>query len=219
MLKYTLTNDEKIPAIVTRGDNSTPVWIQSRWPEEDKYSVYVRHTGCGHCCTSMALNLCGVKINPHEEYTYCREKWGEPRMGEPLFEDNFLSQTGIAEIVNSFNVKAEAFGVPENGAHDAAKHIEKALADGKLVIFWSHPSEKLPDNPFSTGEHYVLFCGFMDDGKILVANSGVKGHTQNGIQFTDIETIEKCIFEGTQTTDYTWGRHNFSKSGAYVVVG
>ena len=217
-ITYTYTGDSTQPAIVTRGENSTPVWIQQEW-KEGEFAEFIRKNGCGHCCSSMALNLNGIKINPHEEFALCRKKWGAPRMGEPLFEDNFLSETGIEEIIKSFGINAKAYGIEEGKAFEASVFIENQLKEGKQVIFWSHPSDKLPDNPFSPGDHYVLAVGFTDDGKILIANSSQKAHTETGIQFTDRETIEKVLFEGTQTSDYTWGRYDFTKSGAFVVVG
>lgn len=219
MLDITLeyTSNTEIPVIITKGNYSTPVWIQQEW-QSGEYAQYIRKNGCGHCCTAMALNLCGVKIDPHEEYCLCRKMWGEPRMGQPLFEDHFLSQTGIAEVIKSFNIPAQAFGVEPSKAYEASCHIEKELLDGKLVILWSHPSDKLDDNPFSSGEHYIFAVGIEEDCKILIANSSARGKAKNGIQYTDRETIEKVLFEGTKTTDYTWGRYDFSKCGAYVVV-
>ena len=94
MVSYTFTGDENAPAIVSIGNKSTPVWIQQNW-QDGEYAQYVRKNGCGHCCTAMALNLNGVKINPHEEFEHCRKMWGEPRMSEPINEDNFLSVKGI----------------------------------------------------------------------------------------------------------------------------
>lgn len=217
-IAYKYTGDSAEPAIITMGENSTPVWIQQEW-ETGEYAEFIRKNGCGHCCTTMALNLNGIKINPHEEFTLCRKMWGEPRRGEPLFEDNFLSETGIEEIIKSFGIKAKAYGVEYGKAYEASVFIENQLKEGRQVIFWSHPSDKLPDNPFSTGEHYVLAVGIMEDGRILIANSSKKAHTETGIQFTDRETIEKVLFEGTETSDYTWGRYDFTKSGAFVIVG
>ena len=217
-IKYEYTGDSKIPAIITKGCNFTPVWIQQEW-ETGEFSAYIRKNGCGHCCTAMALNLCGIKINPHEEYVLCRKMWGEPRMGEPLFEDHFISETGIVQIIKNFDIKAEAFGVKKSLTYEAKEHIINELNAGKMAIIWSHPSDKLPDNPFSPGEHYILAAGITEDGEILVANSSLRAHTKKGIQLTDSETIEKVLFEGTVTSDYTWGRYDFSKSGAYVIIG
>lgn len=214
---YEYTQNPKIPAYVQVGEKSTPVWIQQLW-EDGEFSEYVRRNGCGHCCTAMVLNLHGVNIDPHEEYTLCRKRWGKPRMGEPLFEDNFLSGTGIAEILESFNVPAKTYGVPEGNVNAAAKHISDCLKDGKQVILWSHPSDKLPDNPFSSGEHWILAVGYMEDGQILVANSSQKAATDKGIQFTDIETIEKVLFEGSEPMDFTWGRYDLKHGGGYVVA-
>jgi len=217
-LSFEYTGNPDIPAIVTKGDKSSPVWIQQNW-NTGTYANYIKKNGCGHCCTAMALNLNGIKINPHEEYELCRKMWGEPRMGEPLFEDHFISETGICEIIRSFGVEAQAFGVEISKSHEAAKHIISELSLGKSVIIWSHPSDKLSDNPFSPGEHYVLAVGLTDEGKIFIANSSSRSKAENGIQHADFEMIEKVLFEGTQTTDYTWGRYDFTKSGAYVVVG
>lgn len=217
-ITYRCTGDSAAPAIITINKNSTPVWIQQEWIAGE-YAELIRKNGCGHCCTSMVLNLNGIKIDPHEEFSLCRKMWGKPRMGEPLFEDNFLSETGIEEIIKSFGIRAKAYGVENGKAYETSVFIENQLKEGKQVIIWSHPSDKLPDNPFSSGEHYVLAAGITDDGKILIANSSKKAHTQTGVQFADRETIEKVLFEGTQTSDYTWGRYDFSKSGAFVVVG
>jgi len=217
-ITYKCTNDPKIPAIIKYGENSTPVWIQQLW-EEGEFAQYIRKNGCGHCCTAMVLNLCGVTITPHEEYVLCRKMWGEPRVGEPFFEDNYLSATGIEQVFKSFGITAKAYGVAEDETQSAAEHIEKELKSGKCVIIWSHPSDKLSDNPFSSGEHWILAVAFDDDGKILVANSSQRAATGNGIQQTDIQTIEKVLFEGSQTADFTWGRHDLKRGGGYVVVG
>ena len=217
-VKYTYTGNSKIPAVITVNNESTPVWIQQKW-EDGEYAEFIRKNGCGHCCTAMALNLNGIKITPHEEYCLCRMLWGAPRMGEPINEDNFLSETGIAEIIKHHGIAACAFGVANGGAYDSSVFIENELLSGKQVILWSHPSNKLPDNPFSPGEHYILAVGITEDGKILIANSSNRAEAKNGIQFTDRKTIEKVLFEGTTPTDYTWGRYDFTKSGAFVVIG
>ena len=217
-ISYQNTENSKIPAVITVGNHSAPVWIQQEW-ETGEYAEYIRKNGCGHCCTSMALNLNGVKIDPYKEFCLCRKMWGPPRMGEPFFEDHFLSETGIEQVIKSFGIEAKAFGIEQGKAYEASVFIEKELMAGKQVIFWSHPSDKLPDNPFSSGEHYVLAVGVANDGSILIANSSKKANTKTGIQFTDRETIEKVLFEGTETADYTWGRRDYTKCGAFVVVG
>ena len=215
---YKYTGNTKEPAIITRDNYSTYVLIQQEW-ETGEYAKFIQKNGCGHCCTAMALNLNGITITPHEEYCLCRELWGAPRMGEPIYEDNFLSETGIAEIIRYFGIPARAFGIESGKAYEASVFIENELLAGKQIIIWSHPSDKLPDNPFSPGEHYILAAGFTDDGKILIANSSRRSKAENGIQFTERETIEKVLFEGTQISDYTWGRYDFAKSGAFVVIG
>lgn len=93
------------------------------------------------------------------------------------------------------------------------------LSKGKVVIIWSHPSDKLCDNPFSRGDHYILAADITQEGKIFIANSSSSADIKNGIQFTDSETLEKIIFEDTIITDHTWGRYDFTKGCAYVVVG
>ena len=215
---YKYTNDASVPAIITLGEHTTPVWIQQKW-QEGEWAQFVQKNGCGHTCTAMVLNLNGININPHEEFALCRKLWGEPRMGEPLYEDNFISASGIVKVIESFGIKAQAFGVPEGKAHEEAQHIENMLREGKQVIFWSHPSDKLPDNPFSSGEHYVLAVGFTKDDKILIANSSEKAAVKDGIQTTDTDTIAKVLREGSEPMDFTWGRHDLVHSGGYVVVG
>ena len=215
---YKYTENAKEPAIITRDKYSTRVWIQQEW-ESGEYAKYIQKNGCGHCCTAMALNLSGITITPYEEYCLCRKLWGTPRIGEPIYEDHFLSETGIAEIIRHFGIPAQAFGIENGKAHEASVFIEKELLAGKQVIIWSHPSDKLPDNPFSPGEHYILAAGFTEDGKILIANSSNRSKAENGIQFTERGTRERVVFEGTQVTDYTWGRHEMSKSGAFGIVG
>ena len=216
--KKTDNSDEKIYAEVFAHGYSTPVWNQNKW-QDGEYAEYIRKNGCGHCCTAMALNLNGVKISPHEEFVLCRKMWGEPRMGEPLCEDNFISPSGLAQIIKRFGINAAAYGIEAGKSYEASVHIEKELQNGRQVIIWSHSSEKLNPNPFSKGEHYILAAGFTQDGKILIANTSDYVADQNGIQFTDRVTIEKILMEDTRITDYTWGRYNFSDGGSYVVVG
>lgn len=215
---YSFTGNTKIPSEITFNGNSTPVWIQQEW-DDGEYAEFIRRNGCGHCCTAMALNLHGIKINPHEEFALCRKKWGEPRMGEPLEEDNFMSVCGIVKILAEFDVSAQGFGVPVGESEKAAEHIVKMLREGKQVIFWSHPSEKLENNPFSSGEHYVLAVSISDDGKILIANSSKRAETSDGIQFTDRETLAAVLYEGADPQDFTWGRYDLAHNGGYVVVG
>ncbi len=215
---YEYTNDASVPAIITLGEYSTPVWIQQKW-QEGEYAGFVQKNGCGHTCTAMALNLNGIKITPHEEFTLCRKMWGEPRMGDPLYEDNFASASGIVKVITSFGIKAEAFGIPEGKACECAQHISDMLKEGKQVIFWSHPSDKLPDNPFSSGEHYVLAVGYTEEGDILIANSSENAAVNDGIQKTDTDTISKVLREGSDPMDFTWGRYDLVHSGGYVVVG
>ena len=217
-ITFEFTENSKAPSVITKGKFSTPVWIQQEWTDGE-YAKYIVQNGCGHCSAAMALNLCGVKITPYEEYLLCRKMWGAPRQGEPLFEENYLSGTGIENVINSLGVPAKAYGVEKGKTKESAEHIFESLNEGKSVVLWSHPSAKLCDNPFSPGEHWILLCGLCDDGKILVANSSKRGKTDRGIQFTDIETVEKVLFEGSEINDYTWGRHNLLGGGAYVVVG
>ncbi|MBQ8758363.1 MAG: C39 family peptidase [Clostridia bacterium] len=215
--KYTLTANELTPAIVSLGKYSTPVWIQQNW-QEGEYAVYIRNNGCGHCCTAMALNLCGIETTPYEEYLLCREKFGVPKQHGIETEENFHSVSGIVKIMAHYGIKAECFGVPQGESKKASEHIEAALKNGSLVIFWSHPGYKLPDNPFSPGEHYVLAVGIDEGGRILIANSSERSSAKDGIQFTNIETIGKALVEGCEPQDFTWGRHDLLHSGGYVVV-
>jgi len=214
---YTVTSDAAMPSVITCGEFSTPVWIQTNLTSGE-YARFIQNNGCGHCCTAMALNLRGVKIDPHEEFTLCRELWGKPRIGKPFYEDNFMSASGITKILRHFGIDSECFGVPVGKCDESAALIENALILGKSVILWSHPSEKTMSNPFSPGEHYVYLVGLYKDGRILVANSSLRGNAKNGIQFTDRDAISSVLMEGCSPRDYTWGRYDLEHSGGYIVI-
>lgn len=214
MAEFVFTDSQNIPAKITVGEHSSPIWIQQLW-NDGEYASFIRNNGCGHCCAAMALNLRGVRITPYEEFELCRKMWGKPN--EENGEYNYLSAAGISKVIRHFGISCDYFGVPCKKSSDAAKHIKDSLMDGKLVIFWSHPSQKLEDNPFSTGEHYVLAFGIEENGRILIANSSNKTN-KNGIQITDAETLEKVLFEGAEPLDYTWGRADLGHTGGYVVI-
>lgn len=72
---YIIKDEGVIRSVVTLGDKSTPVWAQNRW-DTGEYQEFVRKNGCGHCCCAMALNLYGIKIDPHGEFALCRRLWG-----------------------------------------------------------------------------------------------------------------------------------------------
>ena len=209
---YKIIDTELIPSMVTIGERSTPVWRQGRW-STGEYQQFVRGNGCGHCCATMALNLHGIEIDPHEELSLCMKLWGEPVLPQRAYQ----TVSGITKILGHHGIKAEGFGVPTR--REAAENIEKALKSGTQVIFWSHPNEDFPENPFSTGEHYVRAVGYTEDGKILVANSSEK-RAPTGVQLVDIDTIARALLLGASPEDMTWGeRGPRERCAGYVVVG
>ena len=215
------TGDKKIPAIVSIGNRSTPVWCQSEWTEGEYYKV-INGSGCGHTCVAMAVRLMGVEdIDPHKEYVRCRELWGAPKKtgDERTNQYGFLSVSGVEKMVNSYGVTAKAYGVEKNGIQKAVLHMIEELKNGKVVVFDSAPN--FPDNPFSTGGHYVLLCGITKEGKILVANSGTKGKLDYpGINLVDGEDLEKAMHDDTFVSDMTWGQMiPVKEKYGYVVVG
>ena len=215
---YKATGEEKIPAIIVKGEMQTPVWIQQLW-DTGEYQLYVRKNGCGHCCAAMALRMHGVDIDPHSEYALCRRLWGAPRDEGERRQGNFQSVVGIAKIINHFGVPASYHGVPD--AESAIAHILDCLEDGKIVIFESHPTEDYPDNPFSKGEHWVMAVGFTEDGGILVANSSNRLFG-DGVQIVDADTIRRALYLGACPDDsMTYGewRDEFIYGVGYVVVG
>lgn len=214
--KYELIENDYAPTIVSIGSRSTPVWRQQRW-DEGEYQEFVRKNGCGHCCASMALRLNGIDIDPHREFTLCRQLWGAPVREREFPQDNLQSVAGITKIINHFGVKAEYFGVPDLKA--AEKHFEDALKTGKQVIFWSHPTPEFPENPFSKNEHYVLAVGYTEEGKILVANSSERW-TATAVHEVSMQTIMRALFFGADPIDMTWGeRDHYINCSGYVVVG
>ena len=213
---YELIKTELIPAVVSIGGKSTPVWHQANW-SEGEYQEFVRKNGCGHCCAAMALNLHGIKITPHEEFTLCRKLWGEPDRDQEYPQGNYQTVGGITKILKYHGVNAEYFGVPS--LEDAKARIEESLKNGKQVIFWSNPNESFPENPFSIGEHYVMAVGYTEEGRILVANSSAK-RAPEGVQFVDVDTILRALFLGSDPFDLTWGQKGYHVHCAgYVVVG
>lgn len=212
---YKTVNSELIPCVVSFDGADTPVWRQGRW-SEGEYQEFVRKNGCGHCCAAMALNLHNVKITPHEEFTLCRKLWGEPVREREFPQGNYQTVSGIAKILHYHGVAAECCGVPSQ--ESAARCIEEALKNGKQVIFWSNPNEDFPENPFSTGEHYVMAVGYTAEGKILVANSSER-RAPEGVQTVDIDTIVRALFLGAEPTDLTWGeKGNHRHCAGFVVV-
>ena len=213
---YKMIDTDLIPCIVSLGEACTPVWSQGRW-SAGEYQEFVRKNGCGHCCAAMALNLHGVKIDPHEEFILCRTLWGEPDREREFPQGNYQTVSGITKILRHHGVHAECFGVPTR--ESAATHIAAVLREGKQVIFWSNPNEDFPENPFSTGEHYVMAVGYTEEGRILVANSSAK-RAPTGAQLVDITTIARALFLGSCPTDKTWGeKGDHIHCAGYVVVG
>lgn len=212
---YDLVSSDLTPCIVRIGGHSTPVWRQNRWTS-GQYQEFIRKNGCGHCCTAMALRLHGIYMDPHEEFTLCRQLWGEPQKDREFPQDNLQSVSGITKILRHHGVTAEYFGVPD--LDKAEKHFEESLRAGKQVIFWSHPTTDFPENPFSPHEHYVMAVGYTPEGKILVANSS--GWAATAAQVVDMQTIMRALFLGADPIDMTWGeRDHYVNCAGYVVVG
>ncbi len=212
---FCLTGRKLIPATVTKGGFTTPVWQQALW-KKGAFARKIRHNGCGHCCTAMAATLMGKKIDPYEEYMLCRTLWGAP--DETREQDHFLSVGGIAQVLNHLGVKTQCFGAENK--EQSSHHIVEQLQEGRLVILMADPfGEK--NACFSTGYHYVLLADLTDDGKILVANSSQKGATQNGIQFVTREDVAQTLLAGsTADPTRTWGSlAGFEAGCGYVVVG
>ena len=209
---YSPFDSEPIIAVVTLGDKSTPVWQQSKW-KTGRYQEFVRKNGCGHCCAAMALNLYGIKIDPHGEFTLCRELWGAPG----VHQGNYQTVAGITKILRHYGVAAQYFGVPSR--RSAVEHIDKVLQEGKQVIIWTPGKTTFADNPFSFGEHYIMAVGFTKDGQILVANSSAKC-APTGVQMVDLSIIEQALYLDTTPDDKTWGEGAcHEKCAGYVVVG
>ncbi len=212
-VNYRFTGNAKIPAEVTVSGKTTPVWIQQLW-EDGEYKEYVQRNGCGHCCVSMAASLHGIKINPHEEYAYCRKIWGAPE--EP--QQHFLSVTGIAKVLESLGISAKAYPVLDRAT--ATAQITEALDEGKMVIFVSKPCEEYPENPFSKGSHWVLAVGYDADGKIIDAKSSNHPATAESVQCVTLETIHDALYVGETLEDRTWGILKPMTPGVgFVIVG
>lgn len=209
---YRFTGDEKIPAEITVGEYTTPVWIQKYW-EDGEFAEYVQKNGCGHCCVAMAMQLLGKKMNPHEEYTHCRAIWGAPE--EPY--GHFLSVSGAAKSLNSFGVDAVAFAVLDRKA--ATQQILDALDAGKLVAFIVKPSEEYPEPTFSTGSHWVLAVGYDENGRVIIANTSSRIKEPVGVQVVDAQLIHNALYVGEELDESrTWGTTTPMLPGVGFVV-
>ena len=213
-VEYVLTEEHLAPAVIRVGDHETPVWLQQRWTEGE-FATYIVHNGCGHCCAAMAARLHGVDIDPYGEYELCRTLWGAPT-GD---QGNWLSTAGIVKVLQHLHVPANGFGVKDIGVRKATEHIIAALQEGKQVIFTSNPDDD-PDNPFSTGYHWVMAVAQLEDGSILIANSSEKVTTQ-GVQLVKPEAIERALFrQATAPDDMTWGElQRIHEGSGYILVG
>ena len=215
-----LDGEALVVATVQRGEYETPVWIQSRW-EEGEYACYVRKNGCGHCCVAMAARLFGVPdVTPHSEYEHCLALFGEPSAEKN--DGHFLSALGIARSLRGFGVKAEAYGYLPNEEEAVTERMLQALREGKLVIHESFPVK--PNNPFSTGAHYVLFFGLDDCGRVLVANSSLRANPPvPGIGSVPPSAITDSLLAsgGVIGPDDSWGRGGgrLTENAGYVIVG
>ena len=212
MVTYRLT-EGRIPAYLDIDGRTTPVWRQQRFLDRP-HGETVRRSGCGHCCTAMALQLHGVDLDPHDEYEYCLRLWGEPQD----HQGRYLSVGGITAVLRSFGVAANCFGVDDPAR--ATQHILSALAEGRQVIFWSAPSPDFPDNPFSRGSHYVMAIGFDEAGLVLVANSSERWGAPP-VQHVTADTIRRALFDGcTADKAKTWAEPADHRGCAgYVIVG
>lgn len=222
--RYEYINEPRAVARVSVGGMSTPVWFQNRWETDShEYACFIVRNGCGHCCAAMALTLHGHSIDPLSEYILCRELWGAPREvrnpdGTKSGQANFQSVSGITKIIRHHGVRAECFGVPDSAS--VGEHIDRALREGKQVIFCTRASADNPDNPFSTGYHWVMAVGYTESGSILVANSSEK-YTDTGVQEVDLATVLRAMCHGSEPTDMTWGEwhEDFKHGTGYIVVG
>lgn len=218
-LGYTLLDGSAlVAATVRRGERETPVWIQSRW-EEGEYARYIQRNGCGHCCVAMAARLLGARdVTPYTEYEHCRALFGPP--SEARDEGHFLSPRGVSLSLSGFGLDAAVHPYPAGDREAAVDAILAALGEGKLVIFLSFP--ETPDNPFSSGAHYVLLCGLLEDGRVLVANSSTKAVTDTlGIQCATREQLIRAIPEagGRIAESDTWGlEHGYRQNAGYITV-
>ena len=218
---YKILKDEYIPVSVSVNGFETPVWIQQLTPE-GKYQSPLRYSGCGHSCNAMALSLRGKPTTPQQEIEFCVKRWGEPSVSSSGKKQYwFLSITGMVEILNACGLNAKCYGVSEQTPKTATEHIVSALNEGKLVTIVSSPSESFKENPFSTGDHYVLLLGFTSDGKILVANSSLNGVYDKcvGVQEVDSETIMRALNPAGSPKQKTWGElENLFEGIGYVII-
>ena len=127
----------------------------------------------------------------------------------------------VGKNLSGIAMMAKYYPIKPIGVKKATEHMLSEVKNGKLACFISVPSESFPENPFSKGHHYVLIVGFMEDGKILIANSSVKHQPEiEGINIVDAETIEKALSPvADPLPNRTWGvMENLDEACGYIIA-
>ena len=208
------TKDPLIPAVVTVGPYTAPVWLQTQWTEGE-YACYINKNGCGYCSTATTLGLHGITVTPYQVYERCRTLWGPPQGNQ----GHYISDSGIVKVLKSFGVHAEYFCMGAGDEAATKAHISAALTSDKQVLICSIPSDRLPNNPFSPGAHWVLAVGYGNAaGDILIANSSNRSNNA-GAHLVTMDTVVAAILPGGQIQDNTWGNSGYKTYAGYVIVG
>lgn len=183
----------------------TTVWKQSALT--GTYAAQLKAHGCGSCCVAMAACLNEVAAEPESVMKLAVNLWGKPGTGESYA----LSAKGAATLLNQLGVTATAYTI--TGANLTAMRtvIKKALQSGKQVICFTHKYDS--NDPFASGDHYVLAVGYNKDDKIVVANSGGPGRIQK-VSLTKLMTY---IYHSGTGKDATWLKTSAGSAGIVIV--
>lgn len=183
----------------------TTVWKQSALT--GTYASQLKAHGCGHCCVAMAACLRGKATTPAAVLKMAVNLWGKPGSGESYA----LSARGAATLLKKLGVTAAAYTVTAANLTSMKTTIKQALKTGKQVICFTHKYDA--NDPFASGDHYVLAVGYSKDDKIVVANSGGLGR----IQKVSLTKLMAYIYHSGTGKDATWLKTSAGSAGIVIV--
>lgn len=166
---------------VTLNGKTLTVWNQHQ--RSGKYKEQLSSSGCGLCTCAMAAVLAGVGTTPEKVVELAVKKWGKAKDGHWC-----ISGKGMETLLKSYGVSSDYELVTKDNLIRTKALIKTALEAGHPVACWTDDNG-LKDDPFSSGEHWVLAVGYDKDGKIVVANSGNKGP----VNLVTLDTLTKFL--------------------------
>lgn len=205
IVTYKSSSDKTAPMTVMQNGVSSPVWNQNVLT--GAYAEALKKHGCGACCAAVAARLHGYKTcTPETVLQEGVKQWAAPTSNQSYA----LSCNGMATILENFGIDAASYTVTASNLTNIKSNMTAALKQGKQVILFTHKYDN--NDPFGSGDHYVLAVGYDKNGKIVVANSA-----GGKVQLTDITTIGKYLYHSCTGKDDFWLTSSAASAGIVIV--